>query len=247
MPASLTILAVPPDPRSLTPLAWRPFASSSKPDLLYTDKIAVGCEAIAVSRMWGERKKAKIFQSPRRAAAEKRFLAAAEVNVDSTHKDPLDSNDDPTGLTSKPLVSISSLSSMGPFGKSLMSALYRSVDLAKNSAATALRMEVEPSAASLAALPIWSIARQADIIEFATGSDSDLGGLSTSRLDWTPGNTAGRVDETRERAGLTPEGHGRFWGTLSNQVPRGCRVDRTGYAGMRNRVSSIALKSKGVQ
>lgn len=79
-------------------------------------------------------------------------------------------------------------------------------------------MQVAPTSASQGPVDIWTMNSPQDLDEFATGCDKDIGGLSTARLD---------IDQ----------GHGRFWGTLSNQVPRGARIERTGYAGMRNRVS----------
>ncbi|CAO1629045.1 unnamed protein product [Parajaminaea phylloscopi] len=102
------------------------------------------------------------------------------------------------------------------FGKSFATALHRSVDAIKSSTAHALRMKVTPSAASEGPLGIWSIRSREDLREYATGCDKDIGGLSTAQLD---------VDGDA----------GRFWGTLSNQVPRGARIEKTGYAGMRNK------------
>lgn len=106
--------------------------------------------------------------------------------------------------------------------KSLVSALNRSVEMARQSTVSALRMDVAPTARSEGALPLWGMASAEHIKNFATGSDSDIGGLSTCKL------------------ALDQEGKGRFFGTLSTEIPRGGKIERSGYAGFRNRVSGTA-------
>lgn len=139
------------------------------------------------------------------------------------------------------------------FSKAFRTAIGRSVDVAKNSTAAILRMDVTPSAGSRGPLALWQITTPDEVADFATGSDKDLGGLSSVKLDLvqgSPGKTAifEHKDESQHQATETtkatqtkyqpePSHHGRFFGTLSNQVPRGAALERSGYAAFRNRVS----------
>ncbi|GJN93382.1 hypothetical protein Rhopal_006436-T1 [Rhodotorula paludigena] len=72
------------------------------------------------------------------------------------------------------------------------------------------------------ALPLVALRSTDDLAHFALGCDADLGGRSSVNLD------------------LGPEGKGRFWGTLSNDLNPGRRkegvIERGGYAGFRNKV-----------
>lgn len=138
------------------------------------------------------------------------------------------------------------------FSKAFRTAFGRSVDVAKNSTAAILRMDVTPSAATRGPLPLWQISKPGDVDDFATGCDKDMGGLSSVKVDLAQGS-AGRRAVMIPRAGdgvagdaaapvskpteFEPEAshHGRFWGTLSNQVPRGAGLERAGYAAFRNR------------
>lgn len=114
--------------------------------------------------------------------------------------------------------SIRSFHSMS-FTRSLSSALYRSIDSAKHSLATALRMDVmPPTAAGHGRLLIYTLSSPEDIHAVATGCDADMGGASKMKLEIDP-----------------QEGTGRFWGTLSSEVPRNAKLERSGYAGFRNR------------
>lgn len=66
---------------------------------------------------------------------------------------------------------------------------------------------------------IWSIDGNTDLKDFATGSDADIGGLSTCTLD------------------KDAEGNGRFWGEMRTTVQKSYEGKvRGGYAGFRNRV-----------
>lgn len=82
---------------------------------------------------------------------------------------------------------------------------------------TVMRMETTPSSKTQGPLAIYSLRSQGDLEQFATGSDSDLGALSQCKL------------------GLDESGRGRFYGTLSSQVPRGAKIERSGYAAFRNK------------
>jgi NADH dehydrogenase [ubiquinone] 1 alpha subcomplex assembly factor 1 len=79
-----------------------------------------------------------------------------------------------------------------------------------------LRAEAAPE---LRAHTIWTINADTDLNDFATGSDADIGGLSTCTLD---------KDE---------EGNGRFWGEMRTSVQKAYEGKvRGGYAGFRNKV-----------
>ncbi|GAC96140.1 complex I intermediate-associated protein [Pseudozyma hubeiensis SY62] len=78
-------------------------------------------------------------------------------------------------------------------------------------------MEISPTSKNQGALLMYAMTQPAHLTNFATGSDSDIGGLSQCRL------------------GLDESSRGRFYGTLSSQVPRGGKIEKSGYAGFRNR------------
>lgn len=78
-------------------------------------------------------------------------------------------------------------------------------------------MEISPTSKNQGALLLYAMTQPAHLSNFATGSDSDIGGLSQCRL------------------GLDDSSRGRFYGTLSSQVPRGGKIEKSGYAGFRNR------------
>ncbi|SPO23324.1 related to complex I intermediate-associated protein CIA30 precursor, mitochondrial [Ustilago trichophora] len=101
--------------------------------------------------------------------------------------------------------------------KSFGQALQRSVEVARDETAKMMRMEISPTSKNQGALLIYAMTKPAHLSSFATGSDSDIGGLSQCRL------------------GLDESSRGRFYGTLSSQVPRGGKIEKSGYAGMRNR------------
>lgn len=105
------------------------------------------------------------------------------------------------------------------FTRSLSSALYRSIDSAKNTLATAIRMDVTPRTShQYGRLPLFALTHDSDIKAMAVGCDADLGGKSKMKL---------------ERDHI--EGMGRFYGVLSNEVPRQAQLQRSGYAGFRNK------------
>lgn len=67
----------------------------------------------------------------------------------------------------------------------------------------------------------------ADIAQYVVGSDADIGGYSTAKLE------------------LNPAGHGKFWGELRTDVKPELRGKmKSGYAGFRNKVGP-ALVSYG--
>ncbi|CBQ72031.1 related to complex I intermediate-associated protein CIA30 precursor, mitochondrial [Sporisorium reilianum SRZ2] len=101
--------------------------------------------------------------------------------------------------------------------RSFGQALQRSVEVARDETAKMMRMEISPTSKNQGALLIYAMTQPAHLSNFATGSDSDIGGLSQCRL------------------GLDESSRGRFYGTLSSQVPRGGKIEKSGYAGFRNR------------
>lgn len=108
------------------------------------------------------------------------------------------------------------------FSKNLSNALYRSIDQAKHSIASAIRMDVlPPTSASHGRTLIYSLKSDQDVEQLATGSDADMGGASKMQL---------ALDKE--------EGKGRFYGTLSTEVPANAKLERSGYAAFRNRTRS---------
>lgn len=105
--------------------------------------------------------------------------------------------------------------------KSIGSAFTRTLDSARQSLASSMRMEVSPPTTSSSSVPIYALRTSQDLTQVARGCDSDIGGLSSCRLD---------LDES---SGSSPSG--RFWGVLSSEVPRGAKMERSGYAGFRNK------------
>lgn len=81
-------------------------------------------------------------------------------------------------------------------------------------------MEMSPTSRTEGALAIWALTHPSHLANFATGADSDIGGLSQCKL---------ALDER--------EAKGRFYGTVSSEVPRGGKIERSGYAAFRNKVS----------
>ncbi len=72
---------------------------------------------------------------------------------------------------------------------------------------------------------IWSIGAQTELTDFAVGSDSDIGGLSTCILD------------------KDSNGDGRFWGEMKLGVQREYEGKvRGGYAGFRNKVRGSEIE-----
>lgn len=105
------------------------------------------------------------------------------------------------------------------YSRSLTSAFSRSIDQAKHSIAAALRFEVSPpTSAADSRIDLYSLASAADVRTLATGCDADIGGLSSAKVDVDP-----------------QDGRGRFWGTLSSEIPRKAKLQRSGYAAFRNK------------
>ncbi|PWN89841.1 NADH:ubiquinone oxidoreductase complex I intermediate-associated protein 30 [Acaromyces ingoldii] len=106
--------------------------------------------------------------------------------------------------------------------KSIGSALSRTLDSARQSLASSMRMEVSPPTASAtdSRLLLYPLRSSQDLSQVARGCDADIGGLSSCRLD---------LDESGSTSAA------RFWGTLSSELPRGAKIERSGYAGFRNR------------
>ncbi|EPQ28728.1 uncharacterized protein PFL1_03532 [Pseudozyma flocculosa PF-1] len=103
------------------------------------------------------------------------------------------------------------------FAKAFGQAIQRSIEMARDETAKIMRMEISPNSANQGALLIYALTSPQHLANFATGADSDIGGLSQCRL------------------ALDDASKGRFYGTLSSQVPRGAKIERSGYAGFRNR------------
>jgi NADH dehydrogenase [ubiquinone] 1 alpha subcomplex assembly factor 1 len=103
--------------------------------------------------------------------------------------------------------------------RSLTLALSRSIYQAKHSLASALRFDVvAPTTDKHDRVPIYTLASVEQVQAMATGCDADIGGLSSCKVDLDP-----------------QEGKGRFWGTLSSEIPRSSKLERSGYAGFRNK------------
>ncbi|KAK0703054.1 complex I intermediate-associated protein 30-domain-containing protein [Lasiosphaeria miniovina] len=65
-------------------------------------------------------------------------------------------------------------------------------------------------------------------------SDADLGGFTTSNLDWIPSREPISTASAPETPPLGPSGYARFHGTISTKLPANRpEVQRTGYAGWR--------------
>lgn len=109
-------------------------------------------------------------------------------------------------------------------GKSFTRALQRSLDVFKEETARVMRMETSPTSTSQGPLHLYSLTHPSHLNQFATGCDSDIGGLTTCKL---------ALDDQ--------EGKGRFFGTITNEVPRGAKIEKSGYAGMRNKVSHLLV------
>ncbi|KAL4257412.1 CIA30 family protein [Pleurotus pulmonarius] len=87
-----------------------------------------------------------------------------------------------------------------------------------------------------------------DISQFATGSDSDIGGFSTVNFDFVEDESVngpiGRVNRptppSSKDVPQLPVGTARFWGKMSLRIPstpaaNKPRITRSGYAGFRNK------------
>ncbi|KAK0550558.1 hypothetical protein OC846_002375 [Tilletia horrida] len=126
-------------------------------------------------------------------------------------------------------------------GKQLHAALRRSLEAARDETIKVMRFEALESRSELSkhALPLYSFSSpppsstgspaatvsnaSSNVVlplnqDFATGSDIDIGGLSTVRFGWDPSERAAR-----------------FYGTLSSDIPRGAKIERSGYAAFRNK------------
>jgi len=90
-----------------------------------------------------------------------------------------------------------------------------------------MRMEISPTSRTEGVLPLWAIRSRADLSNFATGCDKDIGGLSTCALTVEENESA--TDHVRRK---TP---GRFYGTITSDLPRGSKIERSGYAAFRNK------------
>lgn len=86
-----------------------------------------------------------------------------------------------------------------------------------------------------AARTIYSFNTPADIKQFATGCDGDIGGLSTVHFD---------LDERPEiNKSIGKAATGMFWGDMRTQVKPGMEKKiRGGYAGFRNKVWVFAKR-----
>ncbi|KAG8900522.1 hypothetical protein FRB99_005992 [Tulasnella sp. 403] len=93
----------------------------------------------------------------------------------------------------------------------------RSVRVARDSIAAVLRMD--PGLSEVPPKVLFTLQSPADIAQYVVGSDADIGGFSSARLD------------------LDNEGRGRFSGEIRTDVrPQMQGKMRSGYAGFRNKV-----------
>ncbi|KDE04400.1 hypothetical protein MVLG_05190 [Microbotryum lychnidis-dioicae p1A1 Lamole] len=97
--------------------------------------------------------------------------------------------------------------------------LKRSIEHLRDRSADVLRAQPTPIHGTV--LPLVTLKSSEDLRQFIKGCDADLGGKSIANLD------------------LGPEGKGRFWGSLSNELHTGRRkegvIERGGYAGFRTK------------
>lgn len=111
------------------------------------------------------------------------------------------------------------------FVSRLGQALRRSLSGVKNDTARIMRMEVSAMEHATDSQLFFKLATPADLEQIATGSDSDIGGLSRCHFSL----------ERETHEGNVPTVFGRFYGTLSSQIPRGSSLERSGYAAFRNK------------
>ncbi|WFD20346.1 hypothetical protein MCAP1_002590 [Malassezia caprae] len=102
-------------------------------------------------------------------------------------------------------------------------ALQRSMAALRSESARIMRMEVTSERTEGAQL-LYRLATPQDAAQVATGSDSDIGGLSRCQFSL----------ESEARDDGAPRTFGRFYGTISSHIPRGSRLERSGYAAFRN-------------
>ena len=102
----------------------------------------------------------------------------------------------------------------------------------QSEAARIMRMEVSATENATQSQLFYKINNSADLSQIATGSDSDIGGLSRCHMSLE------HDDPGQEK---TPASFGRFYGTLSSQVPRGSALERSGYAAFRNKVGWLGF------
>ena len=111
------------------------------------------------------------------------------------------------------------------FVSRLGQALRRSLLGVKNDTARIMRMEVSAMEHATDSQLLYKLATPADLEQMATGADSDIGGLSRCHFSL----------ERETQEGKVPSVFGRFYGTLSSQIPRGSSLERSGYAAFRNK------------
>ena len=102
----------------------------------------------------------------------------------------------------------------------------------QSEAARIMRMEVSATENATQSQLLYKINNSADLSQIATGSDSDIGGLSRCHMSL-------EHDDPGQKK--TPASFGRFYGTLSSQVPRGSALERSGYAAFRNKVGWLGF------
>lgn len=102
-------------------------------------------------------------------------------------------------------------------------ALRQSVDGVSEDLASIVNMDsIRPPGGR--AKIFWTFTQADDLQRFATGSDKDIGGLSTCDLAFAPESKTGH-----------------FRGVVSSDIPRGAKLARSGYAAMRNKARSSLL------
>ncbi|PKI84187.1 hypothetical protein MVES1_002341 [Malassezia vespertilionis] len=86
-------------------------------------------------------------------------------------------------------------------------------------------MDVSTADLAKDVMPLYTMTNAKQIAEIATGSDADIGGLSRCHI-------AHDSDTTPDGKSV---GYGRFYGTISAQIPRKSALERSGYAAFRNK------------
>ncbi|KAJ3221616.1 hypothetical protein HK099_003312 [Clydaea vesicula] len=101
----------------------------------------------------------------------------------------------------------------------LTSYFQRSLNYVKDATMEAIRMDMSWKRE----MPLLSCNSIENLQEWVVGSDADIGG--NSEAYW----------------GLTKSKHGIFWGTLSQEIPKGSNIKHSGYAGFRSKERPITM------
>ncbi len=109
-------------------------------------------------------------------------------------------------------------------------------------------MRMDPARSATEALQLLSFRTPQDLEQVALGCDGDVGAYEHTRSQgllslWTHTLLKRLGGKSTVHVDLGPEGKGRFWGKLSNELNPGRRRDgvleKGGYAGFRNKVRAL--------